>query len=414
MPASSTLDVYLRLHCEADWREKQIKVFGYLTRLVGLTIGQFASCKRGWATGLRPLAQRLSLASAFFSTSRRLLWLGRIVQNVQWVRHALRETDAVTRWISLAGIGFGSMCNILDDLITLDRVGILAAGIIDVGRMLTATSRLWMSLTLCTFALNRIRLARLSREQVALHAALRNSESKNKNTTDEELQSNLFQLRISRLSEYKLLADLCMNVAYSFNVQMGDSWFASCGLVSGLLAMHKIWVCTRQTESLEIGEAGLQLPSTKLTGRQTRKRKMATTTLGRTLGRRRRSLGQLPAIAPRPRMSAHEQLQRAASFCFDSANCVLINEGEDEDKEEEADGDDGEYQNNHGQDNDGPTNRLQSNGTIYSPTSTMTAAELRRIMSSARIGSILELEQIARQERQERDMEASELNFVDT
>ena len=33
----------------------------------------------------------------------------------------------------------------------------------------------------------------------------------------------LVPLRISRLSEFKLVADLCMNVAYSFNVKMGET-----------------------------------------------------------------------------------------------------------------------------------------------------------------------------------------------
>ena len=58
---SSALDMYLRLHCEADWREKQIKVGGYLTRLVGLVVAKFA----GGNQVLGQTAQRLSLASAF-------------------------------------------------------------------------------------------------------------------------------------------------------------------------------------------------------------------------------------------------------------------------------------------------------------------------------------------------------------
>ena len=43
----------------------------------------------------------------------------------------------------------------------------------------------------------------------------------------------------------------------------------------------------------------------------------------------------------------------------------------------------------------------EGDDTAYSFTPTKTAAELRRIMSSARIGSILELEQIARQDRED-------------
>jgi hypothetical protein len=226
---------------------------------------------------------------------------------------------------------------------------------------------------------------------------------------DLELQSTLFQMRISRLSEYKLLADLCMNVAYSFNVQMGDSWFASCGLASGLLAMQKIWLCSRQTESLANEE------STSPTRRRvTRRKTRATTTMTTTRRRRsrRRTHGQLPAITPRSQISAHEQLKRVASFSFDKeemerATDEFVNGySEEEEEEEEADAEEEEAK--HGGDSaadhdDVPSIRLKSNGTIYSPSSTMTAAELRRIMSSARIGSILELEQIARQEREDRN-----------
>ena len=97
-------------------------------------------------------------------------------------------------------------------------------------------------------------------------------------------------------------------------------------------------------------------------------------------------------------MSAHEQLKRVASFSFDekdngAASDDFVGDSDDSDKLDDSD----DNQEN------GPSNRLKSNGTIYSPSSTMTAAELRRIMSSARIGSILELEQIARQEREGRN-----------
>jgi hypothetical protein len=192
-------------------------------------------------------------------------------------------------------------------------------------------------------------------------------------------------MRISRLSEYKLLADLCMNVAYSFNIQMGDSWFASCGFVSGLLAMQKIWLCSRQTESLENED------STEESTSPTRNRRGRTT---RRL-RRRRTHGHLPAITPRTQMSAHEQLKRVASFSFDEKDIGAASDDFVGDSDDSDDLDDNQE--------NGPSNRLKSNGTIYSPSSTMTAAELRRIMSSARIGSILELEQIARQEREGRN-----------
>ena len=188
---SSALDMYLRLHCEADWREKQIKVGGYLTRLVGLVVAKFA----GGNQVLGQTAQRLSLASAFFSTSRRLLWLGRVVQNVQWMRHALRETDTVTRFISLAGIGFGSMCNILDDLITLDRVGILAAGTINVGKLLTATSRLDVTHSLHFRTEQNPPCASL-REQGAERANSGEEARKSNDALKQGIDSNSFQLRI--------------------------------------------------------------------------------------------------------------------------------------------------------------------------------------------------------------------------
>ena len=378
---SSALDMYLRLHCEADWREKQIKVGGYLTRLVGLVVAKFA----GGNQVLGQTAQRLSLASAFFSTSRRLLWLGRVVQNVQWMRHALRETDTVTRFISLAGIGFGSMCNILDDLITLDRVGILAAGTINVGKLLTATSRLWMSLTLCTFALNRIRLARLCREQAALKEQTQaRRPGKSNDALKQGIDSNSFQLRISRLSEFKLVADLCMNVAYSFNVKMGDSWFASCGLLSGVLAMRKIWLCSRQTESLEIEQA------TSSPKKKFRVSRGGGHQHGEDRQSEEESLACLPAITPRSRLPAHEQLKRVTSSSFHNQAAQVSPEKEEDDIHEYIiDSEDG-----------GPFSE-EGDDTAYSFTPTKTAAELRRIMSSARIGSILELEQIARQDRED-------------
>ena len=408
---SFVVDLYLRLHCEADWREKQIKVMGYFTRLTGLIVGHFADR----SLEMQQIAQRLSLASAFFSTSRRLLWLGRIVQNLQWLRAAIRETDTLTRWISLAGIGFGSVCNILDDLITLDRVGILASGIINVGKMLTATSRLWMSLTLCTFALNRIRLNRLSKELENINK-LRRSKVDLEGGADQELESNLFQIQISSLSEFKLIADLCMNVCYSFDIKMGDGWFASCGLVSGLLAMRKIWLCAAKTEALE-NETELQDNAVDDTSGS--RNKVETMSESSDAGdrkrrrRRRRTLGNLPAITPRSKMAAHEQLKRVSSFSgrregllspgrtastsrHESIESVTDNyvEGSSTDSDEGlADKEDRSALAN------GPIKRLKGNGTIYSPSSAMTAAELRRIMSSARIGSILELEQIARQER---------------
>mgnify|MGYP006094579793 FL=1 len=282
---SAALETYLKLTHEAEWREKQVKLIGYVARF-------FGACAN--IVGADAVAQRLGNASFLFSTGRRLLWLGRVFQNIPWLYSALAEKDLFTKILSLCGIMFGSVCSLFDDCITLQRVGILPPGTVNLPGLLSWTSRLWMSLTLCTITLNRLRLRRLSERLAhakAVHvqceanlptivvasAAAASLSSKGtprrlirsflqSNLLDEtvdgiiladimvekdemememedgdkldtasqvagtksdlELKSITFQQYISTLSEFKLCCDLGMNVCYSFALNPPQLWFA--------------------------------------------------------------------------------------------------------------------------------------------------------------------------------------------
>jgi hypothetical protein len=267
----SRIQTLIKLYNEADFREKNLKLFGYLCKLLSNTLSLF-----GGATYIA-LSRRLSQAAFTVTTGKRLLWVGRIICNINWLQSALSEPDAFTKSISLVGIACASCCSVLDDVITLQRIGIVSPGTFDIAYLYSWTARLWMSLTMCTLTLNRMRLQRLTknlRRRLARRLHPKRSRTPLQDTVfaidtnhpddvvdqykdegdheEAEIRSDQFQYQISCYSEWKLLCDLGMNSCYTFQWKnVPDWWFSACGFSSSVLSLVKIWKVARRVDLLE-------------------------------------------------------------------------------------------------------------------------------------------------------------------
>lgn len=273
----SRIQTLIKLYSEADFREKNLKLFGYLCKLLSQALSL------GGGTAYSALSGRLSQAAFTVTTGKRLLWVGRIICNINWLQSALSEPDVFTKSISLVGIACASCCSLIDDAITLQRIGIVSPGTFDIAFLYGWTARLWMSLTMCTLALNRMRLQRLTknlrRRRLArrLHPPRSGPRSRtpvqdtdtghpddlvgqyisDDPSMDEgeheeaEIRSDQFQYQISCYSEWKLLCDLGMNSCYTFQWKVPDWWFSACGFSSSVLSLVKIWKVARRVDLLE-------------------------------------------------------------------------------------------------------------------------------------------------------------------
>ena len=247
----SRIQTLIKLYNEADFREKNLKLCGYLCKLLSHTLSL------GGGTTYSALSGRLSQAAFTVTTGKRLLWVGRIICNINWLQSALSEPDVFTKSISLVGIACASCCSLIDDVITLQRIGIVSPGTFDIAYLYGWTARLWMSLTMCTLTLNRMRLQRLTknlrRRRLArrLHSPPNDPSMDKGEHEDAEIRSDQFQYQISCYSEWKLLCDLGMNSCYTFQWKVPDWWFSACGFSSSVLSLVKIWKVARRVDLLE-------------------------------------------------------------------------------------------------------------------------------------------------------------------
>ena len=178
-----------------------------------------------------PISRRLRGAYSYFNIARRILWLGRVLGNIPRLQVALNEPDPPARRISLLGILLGSINNVIDDAITLDRTGVLPPGLVT-ARTWRMAGTTWFGTTVCGLLVNRRQMRTL---------------------TDD------FRRNLCEMTEISLILNFGLNVPYTLGSpvvsQLPDGWFAAFGLLSGLASSFKIWVCAHRAESMEQEQA---------------------------------------------------------------------------------------------------------------------------------------------------------------
>jgi len=163
--------------------------------------------------GSTDLSKRVRVASSHFGTAQRILWLGRLFPAIPRLLKSLQEPPGEQRSLSILGISLGAILFIIDDFITMDRLGVLPRGWIT-ARTWRMAAAAWFGTTLCALCLNR-------RQMKALEG-------------DEE---HRFQYSLSRIAEMKLVMDMGSNVPYTIgqNIisKLPDGYFAFCGFAAG-------------------------------------------------------------------------------------------------------------------------------------------------------------------------------------
>lgn len=220
----SFLRLWLKLAAEADWKEKQVKCVAYALRLLSWLLTIYA----GMPT---PTSRRIRGAYSYFNIARRILWLGRVLGNIPRLQIALSEPDPSARRVSLLGIFLGSINNVIDDAITLDRTGVLPPGLIT-ARTWQMAGTTWFGTTVCGLIVNRWQMRAM---------------------TDD------FRRNLSEVTEISLILNFGLNIPYTLGgravSELPDGWFAVFGLLSGLVSSFKIWVCAHHAESMEKDQA---------------------------------------------------------------------------------------------------------------------------------------------------------------